>query len=139
MNQGVYGCIFNPPLTCKGKKANKDSSKVGKFTQISDMKNEINIWKLLTHFPDSNKYVILPEMNTLCEPSAKAIQDEKGIEKCRVLQKQGTKDMIQFQLEYGGKSLSYRIQGDSIMKLNFRFYEGNAGSRFLHGPTWMYS
>lgn len=120
INQGAYGCIFNPPLTCKGeKKPKKDSKKLGKFTEISDLKNEISVWKLLSQFPESKKYVILPEMNTLCKPTVKGIKDESGIDKCEPIKKYGIENMMQFELEYGGKTLRSRVEGDAIMKIDF--------------------
>jgi serine/threonine protein kinase len=120
INQGSYGCIFNPPLTCKGeKKPSNDSKKLGKLTEISDLKNEISVWKLLSQFPDSKHYVILPQMDTLCKPSAKSIKDESGIDKCEPMHKYGIKNMMQFELEYGGKTLRSRVEGEGIMKIDF--------------------
>ena len=120
INQGAYGCIFNPPLTCKGeKKPRKDSKKLGTFTEISDLKNEISVWKLLSQFPDAKDYVILPEMNTLCRPTAKSIKNEPGIDDCDPIQRYGIENMMQFELEYGGKTLRSRMEGDEIKKIDF--------------------
>ena len=65
--------------------------------------------KVLRQFSDSNKYVILPELKTLCKPSAKIVMNEDGIDKCEPLKKYGLKDMMQFEVEYGGKTLRTRL------------------------------
>ena len=110
-NKGAYGCIFNPPLVCAGsKKIRGDSSKLGKLTEISDLKNEINVAKVLGQFPDSKKYLVLPEMNTLCKPAADALTKEPEVDKCEPLKKYGIDNMMQFELEYGGRTLKYRLQ-----------------------------
>jgi len=110
-NKGAYGCIFNPPLVCAGsKKIRGDSSKLGKLTEISDLKNEINVAKALSQFPDSKKYLVLPEIHTLCKPSPSSLMKETEIDECEPLKKHGLENMMQFELEYGGRTLKYRVQ-----------------------------
>lgn len=110
LDKGGFGCIFTPPLVCNGqKKENVNKNKIGKLTEISELKNEINTSKVLSQFPESKKYLILPEIDTICKPSIDNLTDEFDMNKCTPLKKYGFKDMMQFELEYGGKALKYRI------------------------------
>lgn len=113
IGQGAYGCIFSPPLTCRGDTKPRQgwkTKKLGKMTEISDIKNEIMAAKVLGRFPDAKNYCILPEIDTLCKPAPMTIQREKDLKDCEALEKYGTESMMEYELEFGGKTLKTRIQ-----------------------------
>jgi len=125
IGQGAYGCIFSPPLLCRGAKkprAGWGSSKLGKMTEVSDIKNEINAAKALSKLPDVKKYCILPEINTLCNIAPISSQKEKDIEKCDALNKYSAEDIMQYELEYGGKTLKTRLETTEL-STQFPFFE----------------
>jgi len=113
IGKGAYGCIFSPPLVCRGDKKPKHgwgSRKLGKMTEVSDIKNEIIAAKVLGRFPEAKKYCILPELDTLCKPAAISVQREKDLKDCDALEKYGTEAMMEYELEFGGNTLKSRIQ-----------------------------
>jgi hypothetical protein len=109
IGKGAYGCIFSPPLICRGSKARK-TNKLGKITEVSDIKNEIIAAKILSKFPESKKYCILPEIDTLCKPAPPSEQREKDLKDCDALEKYGNEAMMEYELEYGGQTLKARTQ-----------------------------
>ena len=125
IGQGSYGCIFSPPLLCRGAKKPRhgwQSKKLGKMTELSDIKNEINAAKVLVSAPNVEKYCILPEINTLCNIAPLSAQKEEDIGKCDPLKKYSVEDMMQYELEYGGKTLKTRIETMEISTA-FPFFE----------------
>jgi hypothetical protein len=57
--QGEYGCVFDPPLLCRGDKASNLSNnthKVGKLTTGDDIKNEILVARMFENRPEAKKY-----------------------------------------------------------------------------------
>jgi len=124
IGQGVYGCIFSPPLLCRGAKPRPTwkSSKLGKITEVSDIKNEIAAAKVLGHLPNIEKYFILPEINTLCKVAPLDNQKEEDLKDCDVLKRLSVEDMMQYQLEYGGKALKVRIENIEV-STGFPFFD----------------
>jgi len=126
IGKGMYGCIFNPPLVCHGAKKPRlgwHSKKLGKITQLMDIKSEIDAAKLLGSFPESKKYFILPEIKTLCKPAPMATQTEKDLNDCTPLVKYGSKDMMQYELVYAGKPVKARIDAADISVGVFPFFQ----------------
>lgn len=125
IGKGAYGCIFSPPLVCRGSSKPRlgwKSNKLGKMTEVSDIKNEIAAAKVLGKFPDAKKYCILPEIDTLCKPANIDTQDEKGLKDCEPLEKYGSESMMQYELEFGGKTLKTRIQMSNFSE-SFPFFK----------------
>ena len=134
IGKGTYGCVFDPPLICRGDKEPKGGfkkGKLGKFTAMDDLANEFLAAKLFEKKPESKKYFILPEMNTLCDvgehgESALNIdsQKEKDIHKCdSVVEKAGMSHMLHYQLEYGGKTLQEKLSDIQIAVKEFPFFK----------------
>jgi serine/threonine protein kinase len=125
IGQGAYGCIFSPPLLCRGEKKPRHgwkSNKLGKMTEFSDIKNEINAAKALAHAPNVENYCILPEIETLCNVSPMTTQREKDLSKCDALKKYSAEDMMQYELEYGGKTLKTRLDTTEL-STSFPFFD----------------
>jgi len=128
IGKGAYGCIFSPPLVCRGTTKPKHgwkSKKLGKMTEISDIKNEIIAAKILGKYPDAKKYCILPEIDTLCKPAPLDEQREKDLKDCDALEKYGSEAMMEYELEFGGQTLKTRIQMSDFTNTFpfFRFME----------------
>jgi serine/threonine protein kinase len=131
--QGHYGCIFDPPLICRGEKQPRGGwrkGKLGKLTEISDIKNEIMAAELFTKKPEARKYFILPELDTLCpqgDDGQTAIlvseQKERDFGKCEALQRDGMGEMLHYQMEYGGKTLQEKLGDIEAASKNFPFYK----------------
>ena len=124
IGQGGYGCIFSPPLICRGDTKPRSlakSNKLGKMTELSDIKNEISASKVLGRFPDSSKYCILAELNTICKPAPMSKQKERALKNCHALDEFGSENMMQYELEYGGKTLKVRLQTTDV-PLSFPFF-----------------
>ena len=83
IGQGVYGCIFSPPLQCQQRgKASRKKGHLGKLTETIDIKNEIQAAEVFAHAKkEAAKYMILPMMDTLCKPAPISSQKEKDIAK----------------------------------------------------------
>ena len=118
LGQGVYGCIFSPPLQCQQRgKSSKKKGRLGKLTEVIDIKNEIRAAELFVPVKkEAAKYMILPMIETLCKPAPISSQKEKDIAKCEILQKRGGEKMLQYELEYGGKALGERLRQIDIVK-----------------------
>jgi serine/threonine protein kinase len=131
--QGQYGCIFDPPLVCRGDKAPKGGwkrGKLGKLTEVTDIANEIMAAELFTNKPEAKKYFILPELDTLCQkgPDGQPAvilsqQREKEFDKCESLKRGGIADMLHYQMEYGGKTLQDRLENVQIAAKEFPFFK----------------
>jgi serine/threonine protein kinase len=129
LGQGYYGCVFDPPLTCRGEKNPKAAKKgqLGKLTEIDDVEAELMAAKFFKDKPEAKKYFILADLKTLCKPSDSgepAIdltkQTEKDLDKCAALEREGIDDMVHYQMEYGGKSLHERFH---VVQASFPFYK----------------
>ena len=128
IGKGAYGCIFNPPLECfRGvKRPNKyrpSTNKLGKITDIIDIKNEISAAKFFKNVPSALKYCILPQLDSLCKPLPLDKQTEAGISQCDAIEKYGMDDMMQYELEYGGKTLKSRLQAADVSIGTFPFFK----------------
>jgi serine/threonine protein kinase len=103
--QGAYGCVFDPPLSCKGVKGLPHKGKVGKLSEETDLRAEILAAYLLQADPEAKKYLLLPQPATLCTPELDpAKQADKTIGECEPLKKavrRGDK-MFQYEMDNGG-------------------------------------
>lgn len=131
--QGYYGCIFDPPLICRGDKAPKGGwrkGKLGKLTEVTDIANEIMSAELFKDKPEAKKYFVLPELDTLCQkgPNGQpavslADQREKEFDKCDALKREGLGEMLHYQMEYGGKTLHDRLENTELVVKEFPFFK----------------
>jgi serine/threonine protein kinase len=103
--EGVFGCIFSPPLQCLNKNAKPPKDKLGKLTDYGDIKNEIIAAKYLRQFSTSSQYCILPEIESICTPDIEGAEQKHLLDNCHSLQENKNKPHFQFTLEYGGVTL----------------------------------
>jgi len=131
--QGHYGCIFDPPLICRGDKAPKGGwkkGKLGKLTEMTDIKSEIMAAEIFKNKPESIKYFILPELDTLCKKGpggedAINLKEQKETEfsKCDALQRDGMDDMLHYQMPYGGKTLQDKLDNIDVAVKEFPYFK----------------
>ena len=122
IGQGTYGCVYDPPLVTYNKQ-NKGKNKLGKVVHVSDLELEIGIAKVLQKFPDTKKYCIIPEVNTLSKPLPMKRQVEKDLHKCISLRRFGQGSMYQYELENGGIPLKVFIESPSYTISKFPFFK----------------
>ena len=120
-NSGAYGCIFTPPLRCanRDKQAATKKGKLGKLTELIDVKYEMNAAKYLGHFPESKRYFILPEVDTLCTPAPESQQVNTAVEDCKLMHTDDKKDLMQFEMEFGGNTLKSSLLSTNIDAIPF--------------------
>ena len=114
ISEGAYGCIFTPPLICRGNKAPHGgwkSGRLGKLTDKNDIKGEILAAEVFERKPEAKKYFILPDTSTLCIPAPISQQKETHFSKCDILNKKSYSDMLHYEVEYGGKTLHDTLPG----------------------------
>ena len=51
------------------------------------------------------------------------MQKNEDLDKCKVVHEHGMKDMMQYQLEFGGKTLKYRILSSDFVASDFPFFD----------------
>lgn len=111
--QGEYGCVFDPPLLCRGETATKDSKhRVGKLTTGDDIKNEILVARMFENRPEAKKYLLIADLKTLCKPGPKGEpalhineQVDADIQKCEKLVSDDIEYLSHYQQDYGGQTL----------------------------------
>lgn len=101
IGQGTYGCVFSPPLLCKSKGAKPKANHLGKISEYSDIKREIQAAKDLAGVQGSH-YFVLPEIDTLCAPANMDKQSEPDIDQCEAIKRRGTSKMLLYQMRFGG-------------------------------------
>jgi hypothetical protein len=130
IGNGRYGCIFDPPLICRGDKAPKKYQKgmLGKLTMPDDLGPELHAERLFRSKPEASRYMILPKIDTLCkegpegEPALETSnQTESDLAKCPVFIEEGMEKMLHYQVEFGGKSLASKLDSTNVVR-NFPFF-----------------
>ena len=104
ITQGAYGCIFDKPLQCKGKRVLKRTGKIAKITETLDANNELQMAKLLRKAPLWRNYFILADPES-CKLQREEKQTEEDLPECRVLERVALDEMKQMIMPWGGKSL----------------------------------
>lgn len=108
IDQGSYGCVFDPPLLCKqntGIKLIKSTSELGKLTETGDAIREIKMAGILRNRPLTENYFILPEGPLCSIIPEEAEKYEDDFKNCNALQRIGISAMRQFTMRHGGKNL----------------------------------
>ena len=117
VGQGTYGCVFSPPLLCRSKQIKPKANHLGKISEYSDVKNEIQAAKDLKGVVGSH-YFILPEPDSLCVPAPMEKQSEPDISNCEAIQRRGTKNMVHYQMRFGGLPIRVVLRKSN----NYSFY-----------------
>jgi hypothetical protein len=119
LDKGVYGCIFQPPLACRKRKgaaaraaapAKGGPRKLGKLTFSWSVEQEMAVANYFHGNPDAGRYMILPELDTLCAPKPIENQKEKDLSRCSPIDTFGYEDMMQYEMRHGGKAMYNMIE-----------------------------
>jgi hypothetical protein len=106
LDQGTYGCIFDPPLLCEDAIEKKRGRQriLGKISQEEDVENEIYASEVLSEIPKSADYFVLTDLKSVCMNPVDIDKqpDQKGIEQCDAIKRYGTKDMVLYSMPFGG-------------------------------------
>lgn len=109
LDQGLYGCIFTPPLACKYKKTQtrieKDSDlQLSKLILTEYAKREEAVAQIIHKIPLWKNYFVVSE--TMCQPAVK--QTEKDLPLCVPLDNERLSKFRSLVMPYGGVSLNTR-------------------------------
>jgi len=102
IGQGSYGCVFSSPLLCKNKAA-ISKGRLGKISEVGDIKREIQAAIDLKDV--APEFFVLPDTKSLCIPAPLAQQTEPDIDKCEPLERIDRKQMLQYEMRFGGQSV----------------------------------
>jgi hypothetical protein len=126
IGKGTYGCVFTPPLLCKGKTAKKGA--VGKVTHKSDAIKEIYAANLLRKIPLAENYFVLPYPEP-CELEDEKKQTDKDLKSCDPLNRKNPshipwKNTLQLFEPYGGNRPFFNLLDSTDLHPDrFRFYD----------------
>lgn len=132
IGQGGYGCVFDPPLVCRGDKAPKKGyrkGKLGKLTAPEDIASEFLAAEIFKDKPESKKYFILPEMDTLCKGAQGessiniTAQREQDIDKCGFITDTDVSELLHYQMDYGGKTLEDKMKNIEVTAKEFPYFQ----------------
>lgn len=113
---GTYGCIFDKPLTCKGKPQRISKKFIAKVTESIDAETELKIAALLRKAPLWKNYFILAKPES-CAPKPVKDQKDEDVDDCKVLQEVPIQYMSQIYMPWGGKSLHELSMGPNKFHL----------------------
>ena len=102
IGSGGYGCVFRPPLKCKGKNRSKKII-VSKLMTVKHAKSEyaeiMKFKKMLQKIPNYSKYFLLDNI-TMCKPDELSAKDLKRFDKkCNALNDSYNVDSINYRLD----------------------------------------
>jgi serine/threonine protein kinase len=130
MDEGLYGCIFTPPLKCKEgtKKELTDdvgSHSLSKIILTPYAKKEYSIASKVHKIPLWKNYFVVSE--SICEPDS--IQKERDFSDCKVLTEYKLSDFKILNMPYGGKPLYiYKFNLQTFDFLEFVIHLMEAGA-----------
>jgi serine/threonine protein kinase len=117
LGAGSYGCVFQPPLLCKGETIQKrKKGLLGKISEPIDFVIEAEAAATLG--PLSLPHFVLANVKDACIPSEKQI--EPDIAKCKPIKSIGK--VVQFTMPYAGKTLFKRIVDNDFTKGSVDFF-----------------
>jgi serine/threonine protein kinase len=102
IGSGGYGCVFRPPLKCKGKNRTKKRM-VSKLMTVKHAKSEyeeiMKFKRMLRKIPNYSKYFLLDNIS-ICKPDEFSEKDlHRFDEKCNALNDKYSKDSINERLD----------------------------------------
>jgi len=130
LDQGLYGCIFTPPLVCKDKKKQaaiekEDDLQLSKLILTEYAIREEDVATLIRKIPLWKNYFVVSE--SMCEPAVK--QTEKDLPLCVSLNQERLSKFRLLVMPYGGESLnSHRFTLSSFDFLEFAKHFIQAGA-----------
>ncbi len=107
---GAYGCVFIPPLLCKGERRPLGTNIVSKIGVGEDLtKDLVKLKYLADKIPEADKYFIITKDKQLCQPAANQIEKPREIEECYrgadKLASYTLTSLRMYRMNYGGREL----------------------------------
>lgn len=108
-DQGGYGCVFIPPLTCAPGSEVGESSKNGvieidKLLPEDEAQVEYSIAERIHHIPLWRNYYLVS--TSMCTPAPRNQQTEPDLDKCKVLEGENFNHFKLIRMPFGGRPLS---------------------------------
>jgi len=130
LDQGLYGCIFTPPLVCKNKKIQEAVEKdedlqLSKLILTEYAKREDSVAKFIHKIPLWKNYFVVSE--TMCQPAIQ--QTEKDLPLCNPLDDQKLSQFRLLIMRYGGESMnrhSFNLATFDLVDFAKHFVEAGA-------------
>lgn len=125
--EGSYGCVFDKPLKCAGKKKIIKKGKISKITLDMDAKQEVSISNKLRKRPLWQNFFILVDPET-CKLAPVKDQTEKDLDDCGPLMRKESpipySEMRQVFMPWGGKKhFGALFYSSDIRPGKFDFYK----------------
>jgi len=129
-DEGMYGCVFTPPLECQDTSKNPSSeisnTILSKLIMAPLANQEWTIMKKIKKIPLWKNYFVISE-SAPCIPAT--IQQDKDISNCKVLDNYNISNFRILNLPYAGTPLTiYRIDTFSFDFMNFIIHFIEAGA-----------
>lgn len=111
IDQGTYGCIFDPPLLCADARrqreleAKRKRGIIGKVSKRDDAAAEKRSGVLLAKIPNYKDYFVFADPTSFCKMAAVEQQAEENIYRCGVVNKYGSRQMWVFTMPWGGMNI----------------------------------
>lgn len=129
-DQGAYGCIFIPPLTCVPGSEVGESSKHGvieidKVLSDKEADFEYSIAERIRRIPLWRNYFLVSTM--MCTPAPRKQQAELDLDKCDVLKGKSLRDFKLIRMPFGGRPLdqvSMKFSGKIMYDFIIHLLEG---------------
>jgi serine/threonine protein kinase len=129
-DEGMYGCIFTPPLKCKeetkeGLVKDEHEIQLTKIILTSDAKQEFSIATKIRKIPLWKNYFVVSE--SMCEPAP--VQTDKQLGNCPILKEHKISDFRILNMPFGGVPLSnysFKIDDFDFMRFVIHFIEAGA-------------
>lgn len=111
LDQGMYGCVFTPSLTCRPGTEQRvgeeesPSQALSKLLPVEEAEKELDVARRVVRIPFYKQYFAVAE--SICKPAPLPQQREKEREigRCDILSKESIGDMRLLRMSYAGKAL----------------------------------
>jgi len=103
IGEGVYGCVFDPPLECEESSPQHKPGSVGKIESLGEANEEYAFSLGLREIPYADEYFVL--IDSVCVPKARTKQTNKSLSKCKSIQGLKLPSTLQLTMPFGGKPL----------------------------------
>lgn len=131
-DQGGYGCVFIPPLTCEpgsevGEPSKNGVIEIDKLLPSDDAIIEYSITKKIHRIPLWKNYYLVS--TSMCTPAPRVQQTEPDLDKCNVLKGEDFSDFKLIRMPFGGRPLSQvsiKFSGKIMYEFILHFIESVA-------------
>ena len=122
IGDGSYGCIFDPPIHCIGRKGPVKEKTLGKFVAKDDVQEELDAAKYFSKISNAKDYCIFLELGTGCSYKKLDVKTEPDMHLCdkyQETQSDKTNEVIQYTMSYGGVNIKKFMASIHIPTFSF--------------------